>query len=63
VSRLADIQEAFQRFLLTSDPEIGSHVVGTERVPVEVRLGIYGDGYRSRLIEVLESSYPWARNT
>jgi hypothetical protein len=58
VSRLADIQEAFQRFLLTSDSEIGSHVVGTERVPVEVRLGIYGDGYRSRLIEVLESSYP-----
>jgi hypothetical protein len=58
VSRLADIQEAFQRFLLTSDSEIGSHVVGTERVPVEVRLGVYGDGYRSRLIEVLESSYP-----
>jgi hypothetical protein len=52
------MQDAFQRFLLTSDPEIGSHVVGTERVPVEVRLGIYGDGYRSRLIEVLESSYP-----
>jgi hypothetical protein len=58
VSRLADIQEAFQRFLLMADSEIGSHVVGTERVPVEVRLGIYGDGYRSRLIEVLESSYP-----
>ena len=59
MSRLADIQEAFQRFLLTSISEkIASHVVGTERVPVEVRLGIYGDGYRARLIEVLESSYP-----
>ena len=59
MSRLADIQEAFQRFLLTADSQkIGSHVVGTERVPVEVRLGVYGDGYRSRLIEVLESSYP-----
>jgi hypothetical protein len=59
VSRLADIQEAFQRFLLTAESEkIGTHVVGTERVPVDVRLGIYGDGYRSRLIEVLESSYP-----
>jgi len=59
VSRLADIQEAFQRFLLTAESEkIGSHVVGTERVPVDVRLGIYGDGYRSRLIEVLESTYP-----
>jgi hypothetical protein len=58
VSRLADIQEAFQRFLLTADSGIESHVVGTRRVSVETRLGIYGDGYRSRLIEVLQSSYP-----
>jgi hypothetical protein len=58
VSRLADIQEAFQRFLLAADSEIESHVVGTERVSVETRLGIYADGYRLRLIEVLESSYP-----
>jgi len=75
VSRLADIQEAFQRFLLAAGSEIESHVVGTERVPVATRLGIYADGYSSRLIEVLESSYPcwpicwakpisrlWARN-
>jgi hypothetical protein len=58
VSCLADIQEAFQRFLLAADSEIESHVIGTERVCVETRLGIYADGYRSRLIEVLESSYP-----
>jgi hypothetical protein len=62
VSRLADIQEAFQRFLLTADSGIGSHVVGTQRVSVETRLGIYGDGYRSRLIEVLQSSYPVLAN-
>jgi hypothetical protein len=62
VSRLADIQEAFQRFLLAADPEIESQVVGTERVSVETRLGIYADGYRSRLIEVLESSYPVLAN-
>lgn len=62
MSRLADIQEAFQRFLLAADSEIESHVVGTERVSVETRLGIYGDGYRSRLIEVLESSYPVLAN-
>jgi hypothetical protein len=58
VSRLPDIQEAFQRFLLTGDTQISSHVVGTQRVPIETRLGIYGDAYRSRLIEALESSYP-----
>jgi hypothetical protein len=58
VSRLPDIQAAFQRFLVSGDPEIGSHVVGTQRVPVETRLGIYGGGYRSRLVEALESTFP-----
>jgi hypothetical protein len=62
VSRLPDIQEVFQRFLLTGDPTISTHVVGTARVPVETRLGIYGDGYRSRLIEALETSFPVLRN-
>jgi hypothetical protein len=58
MSRLLKIQEAFQRFLLGGDPTIGSHVVGTQRVPVETRLGIYGDGYRLRLIETLQKSFP-----
>jgi len=58
VSRLSKIQEAFQRFLLTGDSTIGSHVVGTQRVPVETRLAIYGDGYRSRLIEALQNTFP-----
>jgi hypothetical protein len=58
VSRLPDIQEAFQRFLLDGDSAIASQVVGTHRVPVGTRLGIYGDAYRSRLIEALESSFP-----
>jgi hypothetical protein len=58
VRRLPDIQEAFQRFLLAGDSEINACVVGTERVPIETRLGIYGDGYRSRLIEALQTSFP-----
>jgi Putative DNA-binding domain len=58
VRRLLDIQEAFQRFLLTGDSDISACVVGTERVPVATRLGIYGDGYRSRLIEALQASFP-----
>jgi hypothetical protein len=32
--------------------------VGTARVPVEIRLGIYGNAYRSRLIEALQASFP-----
>jgi hypothetical protein len=58
VSRLPDIQEAFQRYLLSGESTIGSHVMGTERVPVETRLGIYADGYRLRLIEVLQKTFP-----
>jgi hypothetical protein len=58
VSQLRDIQGALQRFLLTGSEDIHTHVVGTERVPVATRLGIYGDAYRSRLIEALETSFP-----
>lgn len=58
MNRLADIQDAFQRFLLAGHPDIASHVLGTQRVPVETRLGIYGDGYQSRLIEALATSFP-----
>jgi len=58
VSRLPDIQDAFQRYLLAGDADIHSHVVGTQRVPIEARLAIYGDGYRSRLIEALEATFP-----
>jgi hypothetical protein len=58
VSRLPDIQEAFQRFLLSGDSTIQADVVGTERVPVETRLGIYGDGYRLRLMEALQKTFP-----
>jgi hypothetical protein len=59
VSRLPDIQDAFQQFLLRGDSTtIESHVVGTQRVPVGTRLGIYGDGYRLRLIEALQKTFP-----
>jgi hypothetical protein len=62
VSRLPDIQGAFQRFLLDGDPQIGSLVVGTQRVPAQTRLAIYGDGYRLRLIEALQISFPVLAN-
>jgi hypothetical protein len=55
---LPRLQDAFQRYLLKGDTEIGAHVVGTQRVPVEIRLSIYGDGYRLRLIEALAATYP-----
>ncbi|MGH8138944.1 MAG: DNA-binding domain-containing protein [Steroidobacteraceae bacterium] len=58
MTRLAHIQDAFQRFLLQRDISIESHVVGTQLVPIGTRLAIYGDGYRSRLIEALQATFP-----
>jgi hypothetical protein len=58
MTRLARVQDDFQAYMLRSDSAIESHVVGTQRVPVATRLGIYGDGYASRLVEALEANYP-----
>ncbi len=59
MSRLPRIQADFQHFLLEGDAAaIEPHVVGSARVPVATRLSIYGDGYRSRLIEALEANFP-----
>jgi hypothetical protein len=58
VEPLEGIENDFQSFLLTGSPDIEKRVVGTQRVPIATRLAIYGDGYRSRLIETLQSHYP-----
>jgi hypothetical protein len=59
MSRLPRIQGDFQSYLLSgASSGIEQHVVGTQKVPVATRLGIYGDGYRSRLIEALEANFP-----
>ena len=55
---LLTIENSFQDYLLHANPAIFKHVVGTNKVPVEVRLGIYEFAYRSRLHEALMSSYP-----
>jgi hypothetical protein len=59
MSRLPQIQGDFQSYLLGGEAAaIERHVVGTQKVPVATRLEIYGDGYRSRLIEALEANFP-----
>ena len=59
MSRLPQIQGDFQHFLLHGDASVVEpHVMGTTRVPIATRLSIYGDGYRSRLIEALEANFP-----
>jgi hypothetical protein len=59
MSRLPRVQGDFQKYLLDGDSSaIELHIVGTARVPVATRLAIYGDGYRSRLIEALAANFP-----
>ena len=58
MARLDTIENDFQSFLLTGRADIEARVVGTQRVPIATRLAIYGDAYRSRLIETLEGHYP-----
>lgn len=58
MARLATIENDFQSFLLTGNADIEKRVVGTQRVPIATRLAIYGNAYRSRLIEALEAHYP-----
>jgi hypothetical protein len=58
MSALARVQREFLDYLLRGDTAVEAHVVGTARVSVAARLGIYADAYRSRLAEALESNYP-----
>ena len=58
MSRLQQIQGDFQSYLLHGDSDIEAHIVGTDRFPIATRLSIYGDGYRSRLIEALQANFP-----
>jgi hypothetical protein len=58
MSGLARVQRHFQEYLLREEQGIEAHVLGSARVPLSTRLGIYGRAYRSRLAEALESNFP-----
>jgi len=58
MNSLFHLQDKFQDYLLNSKQGIQQHIVSTEKVSAEVRLSIYGDAYRSRLIESLTTTYP-----
>lgn len=55
---LMSLQDKFQAYLLDANNQIEDLIVGTDKVPVELRLMVYGNAYRSRLLEALESTYP-----
>jgi hypothetical protein len=58
VSELARLQGDFQEYLLRGSSAIEAEVLGSARVPVATRLGIYAGAYGARLIDALRVSYP-----
>ncbi len=52
------LERDFQALVMERAPGFASDIVGTTRVPRAVRLAIYFDAYRSRLVEVLENNFP-----
>ncbi|KTC78880.1 DNA-binding domain-containing protein [Legionella cherrii] len=58
MTQLLQLQDQFQKFLLSEDFEIHNSIVQTEMVSVDTRLGIYRDAYRLRLIESLSTNFP-----
>lgn len=58
MTRLRDIESLFQSHILRGDDGIRSLVVGSGEVSTDVRLGIYANAYRLRLIEALDTDYP-----
>jgi len=58
VSALTRLQQDFQNHLLRGDAAVEAHVLGSARVPVATRLGIYAGAYRTRLADALGANYP-----
>lgn len=55
---LIQLQDGLLSHILRQDQKLSTEIVGTPRVPVEVRLAIYAEGYPLRLIEALEEMFP-----
>ncbi len=55
---LKDLQQQMLAWLQVYDTAIKSSVTGTEKVPADIRLDIYANAYRYRLIEALEETFP-----
>jgi hypothetical protein len=55
---LADLQAAFQDYVLAGNPAFAGSVRDTRKAKRQILLDVYRDGYALRLIEVLENDYP-----
>jgi len=56
--KLRELQQDMQRHLLGKESTVTAAIVDAPPLNVADRLGIYRDGYRVRLIEALDDTYP-----
>jgi len=61
MNTLRRLQNHFQSYVLYGDGGIQSQVIGTPRVSAKVRLDIYAEAYRLRLLEALQTDFPALR--
>jgi len=57
-AELRDLQQQFQRYLLTQDSKLDTALVASSQTFVKQRLAIYSEGYYFRLIDILAEDYP-----
>jgi len=57
MSALAELQQAFQGYVLRGEAGLAERVAGGESVDPQQRLRIYFDAYRLRLVEALATDY------
>ncbi len=58
MKQLFKLEQQFQDHLLHQSQDIVHHMVGTQKVPLDIRLSIYSNAYRLRLHEALMANYP-----
>ena len=58
MKRLRQLQENFQSYLIRPDNSMDGYVSSSKRVAARVRLTIYADAYRLRLLEALDTDFP-----
>ena len=61
MNTLAQIQRDFLGHVINNETAIAACIVGNAAASVATRLDVYANGYRLRLIEVLEQDFPGVR--
>jgi len=58
MSELLELQRSMMQWLQTEEGDIQTKIIGTEKVSADLRLSIYSNAYRYRLIDALSDNYP-----